>query len=163
VEDGEADDEFNNDSRTVIDGTRKKKIDKPKWIMAYIFLCLMNLPDVISKYGPLRMYWEGGGLGEKVLQQLKLLWIGFRKNWQENTLKDIYQHGELIRIQNELKKETKYAGPKMFHIYSDYITARNTFIQNKPMSVFGMVGGMLGICFSTDPNESFSVLPLSFE
>jgi hypothetical protein len=47
VEDGEADDEFNNDSRTVIDGTRKKKIDKPKWLMSYSFLCLTNLPDVI--------------------------------------------------------------------------------------------------------------------
>jgi hypothetical protein len=94
------------------------------------------------------------------LQQLKLLWIGFRKKCQENTLKDIYQRGELITIQKEFKKETKSAGPKMFHIYSEYITARNTLIQNKPMSVVRMVGGMLGICFSTDPNESFSVLPL---
>jgi hypothetical protein len=55
VEDGEADDEFNNDSRTVIDGTRKKIIDKPKWLMPYIFLCLTSLPDIISKYGPLRL------------------------------------------------------------------------------------------------------------
>jgi hypothetical protein len=63
------------------------------------------------------------GLGEKVLQQFKLLWIGFRTSWQENTLEDIYQRGEIIIIKNELKKETNSAGPKMFHIYSDYITA----------------------------------------
>jgi hypothetical protein len=87
------------------------------------------------------------------MQQLKLIWIGFRKKWQEHTLKHIYQRGELIRIQNELKQETKSAGPKMFHIYSDYITAINTFIQNEQMSVLGMVGVMHGICFSTDPNE----------
>jgi hypothetical protein len=34
VEDGEADDEFNNDSRIVIDGTRNKKIDNPKWLIS---------------------------------------------------------------------------------------------------------------------------------
>jgi hypothetical protein len=34
VEDSETDDEFNNDSSTVIDGTRKKKIDKPKWLIS---------------------------------------------------------------------------------------------------------------------------------
>jgi chitinase len=103
--------------------------------MSYSLICITNLPDIISRYGPLRLYWEGCGLGEMVLQQLKLLWLGFRKNWQENTLKDIYQQGELTRITEELRNEEKQFGAKMFHIYSDYITAQKQLLQNKPMSM----------------------------
>jgi hypothetical protein len=142
---------------------KKKKKDKPKWLMSYSLICLTNLPDLIRRYGPLRLYWEGGGLGEKVLQKLKLLWLGFRKNWQEKTLKDIYQQGELTRITEEQRNEKKNSGAKMLHIYSDYITARNTLLQNKPMSVIQSNYGMLCIAFSLNNDGSFSVVPLVLE
>jgi hypothetical protein len=100
-------------------GVKKKKKDKPKWLMSYSHICLRNLPLVIEKFGPLHLYWEGGGLGEKLLQQLKVLNIGFRKNWQVNTLKDIYQRGELIRIRDEMNDDRKISERKMFHIYSE--------------------------------------------
>jgi chitinase len=93
------------------------------------------------------LYWEGGGLDEKVLQQLKLIWLGFRKNWQENTLKDIYQQGELTRITEELRNEKKNYVAEIFHIYSDYITAWNKLLQKKPMSVIQINDGMLCIAF----------------
>jgi hypothetical protein len=102
-------------------------------------------------------------LVEKVLQQLKLLWLGFRKNWQENNLKDIYQQGEITRITEELRNEKKNSGAKMFHIYSDYITARNTLIQNKPMSVIQINNGMLCIAFGLNNDGSFSVVPIALE
>jgi hypothetical protein len=109
------------------------------------------------------LYWEGYGSGEKVLQQLKLLWLGFRKNWQENTLKDIYQQGELTRITEELRNEKKKSVAKMFHIYSDYITARNTLLQKKPMSVIQINDGMLCIAFGLNNDVFFSVVPLALE
>ena len=34
---------------------------------------LLNLPEQIKKFGPLRMYWEGGYKGEGILRSLKPL------------------------------------------------------------------------------------------
>jgi hypothetical protein len=73
VEEGDIGDDYEEPDCVIQDGTKTKKKEKPKWLMSYSFICLTNLPDVISNYGPLRLYWEGGGLGEKVLQQLNIL------------------------------------------------------------------------------------------
>jgi hypothetical protein len=129
---GDIGDYYEEPDCVIQDGTKTKNTEKPKWLISYSFLCLTNLPDVISNYGPLRLYWEGGGLGEKLLQHLKILWIGFRKNWIDNTLKDVYQHVELIIIGVDLKAKWKTTEPKMFHIYSDCITVRNAFMQKNP-------------------------------
>jgi hypothetical protein len=131
--------------------------------MSYSFICLTNLPDLIRRYGQLRLYWEGGGLGEKVLHQLKLLWLGLRKNWQEKTLKDIYQQVELTRITEELRNENKNSVTKMFHIYSDYITAKNTLLEKKIMSVIQINYGMLCIAFGLNNAGSFSMVLLALE
>jgi hypothetical protein len=58
----------------------------PTWISSYNFLSLLNLPDVMRMYGPLRNLWEGGGQGEKVLTIVKPTWCGFRKSWRLNML-----------------------------------------------------------------------------
>jgi hypothetical protein len=79
-DDEEDDDDDRGKETTGVSGMKKKKKDKPKWLMSYSFICLTNLPDLIKGYWPLWLYWEGRGLGEKVLQKLKLLWIGFRNN-----------------------------------------------------------------------------------
>jgi hypothetical protein len=44
--------------------SKKKGTEKPKWIASYNFLCLLNLPMMISLYGPRCLYWEGSGMGE---------------------------------------------------------------------------------------------------
>jgi hypothetical protein len=49
----------------------------------------------------------------------------------------------------------------MFHIYSDYITARNTLLKNKPMSVNQMNDVVLCIVFSLNTDGLFSVVPLA--
>jgi hypothetical protein len=102
-------------------------------------------------------------LGEKVLQQLKFLFIGFRKNWQENTLKDIYLQCEQARIREELKKEKISSSAKMLHIYNDYITVSNSLLQKKPMSVIEMKDGMLGVAFGINNDGSFSVVPITLD
>jgi hypothetical protein len=49
---------------------------KPKWISSYNLFCLLNLPFVVALFGPiLRLYWEGAGIGEKLLQKCKALWM----------------------------------------------------------------------------------------
>jgi hypothetical protein len=162
-EDGDFGGDYDEEDEIDQVGVKKKKKDKPKWLMSYSHICLRNLPLVIEKIGPLHLYWEDGGLGEKVLKQLNLLWIGFRKNCQMNTLKDIYQRGELIRIRDEIHDDRKISKPKMFHIYSDYITVRNTFMKNTHMSVVALEDGPLGIAFGAATDGSFSIFPLTLE
>jgi hypothetical protein len=53
--------------------------NKPTWLTSYNFLCLLSLPKTIEEFGPIRNYWEGGAMGEKLIQVVKPLWNGFRK------------------------------------------------------------------------------------
>jgi hypothetical protein len=64
----------------------KKQKNVPTWLQSYNFVCLLNLPDVMSNYGPLPNLWEGGGQGEKVLSRLKPLHNGYRAGWQKHLL-----------------------------------------------------------------------------
>ena len=43
-------------------------VQKPRWLQKSNFLCLLNVPSIISRYGPIRNYWEGSIIGEKFLQ-----------------------------------------------------------------------------------------------
>jgi hypothetical protein len=55
----------------------------PSWISRYNYLSLFNLPDQMNNFGPLLNLWEGGLLGEKIVQTMKPeIKSGFRKNWQ---------------------------------------------------------------------------------
>ncbi len=57
---------------------------KPKWLTSYNFISLTTIPLILQQYGPVRNQWEGGGLGEKIIQQMKPTWLGSRKNWQHD-------------------------------------------------------------------------------
>ena len=61
---------------------------KASWLSKYNFLCLLNLVDVLRKFGSLRNLWEGGYQGEGFLHKTKpVLKQDLRKNWEANTLK----------------------------------------------------------------------------
>jgi uncharacterized membrane protein len=66
-------------------------------------------------------------------------------------------------IVEDLKAKRKTTKPKMFHIYSDNIAVRNTFMQNKPMYVVGTRDGKLGVAFGINKDGSFSLVPLLLE
>jgi len=75
---------------------------KPRWIQKSNFLSLLNIPEILSVYGPIRNYWEGSCLGEKILQLPKGIWHGFTLNWSLNMLTNITQTGALERIRHRL-------------------------------------------------------------
>jgi hypothetical protein len=153
----------------------KKGTERPKWIASYNFLCLLNLPVMISLYGPPCLYWEGSGMGEKVLQQLKALWIGFRRNWQVNTMTDVYKQALLTRMNArrlpnwfsqqeiglaEAKKEEQYEG-KLFHCYNNFIALFKKFRDNRPVSVVQLNSGTFGVVFGIDCGR-YTMVPISF-
>lgn len=66
------------------------KKQEPKVITSYNLICLMNLPDAMRKYGPLRDLWEGSFRGEGFLRQTKpQMMQGFKPNWHINLHRNI--------------------------------------------------------------------------
>ena len=65
---------------------------KPEWLSKSNFLSLLNLPEIMKRYGPLRLYWEGTMIGEKAIQEFKPYCKGLKQNWQEHTLNNFYLH-----------------------------------------------------------------------
>jgi len=60
------------------------------WLTSYNFICLLNLPTMMERYGPITNLWEGGMMGEKFSQELKpRLRGGLTCNWHVNRLKDV--------------------------------------------------------------------------
>ncbi|KAL7578583.1 hypothetical protein ACA910_011639 [Epithemia clementina (nom. ined.)] len=58
--------------------------EKPSWVTTYNFMSLLNLPDAVRRFGPLRNIWEGGTQGEGFLQYVKReMSMGLRNNWQK--------------------------------------------------------------------------------
>ena len=76
----------------------------PRWLTKYNFLCLLNIPDTLRKYGPIRNYWEGGVIGEKIIQQPKNKWRGFTKNWSQNMTKSVHRDSARKKINRRLQQ-----------------------------------------------------------
>jgi hypothetical protein len=97
----------------VFDRANRTSQGIPSWVSSYNFCCLLNYPNVIKEFGPLRNLWEGGGMGEKVLRLVKPNWYGFRKNWQINKLDQVLRKMAMIKMtgnkkttgEDELEKE----------------------------------------------------------
>jgi hypothetical protein len=86
------------DDNRVEEPAKKKRKSKYKWIDSYNFMCTINLFLVVQEYGPPRLYWEGSGMGEHILQFLKQLWNGFHNGWQQNTLTRVLRQMTLKRL-----------------------------------------------------------------
>jgi len=78
-------------------------VAKPRWLQKSNFLCLLNIPDILRCYGPIRNYWEGSCIGEKMLQQPKGMWYGFTLNWSYNMLRHITLNSALGKVRKCLK------------------------------------------------------------
>jgi hypothetical protein len=64
---------------------KKKGNEEPKWLSSYNFVCLLNLPDQMRRYGPLRNLWEGGWNGEGMIGIMKPeMKNGMQRNWPCN-------------------------------------------------------------------------------
>ena len=64
----------------------KSAIQNKIWFKKYNFLSLLNIPDIMHKYGPLINLWEGSNQGEVYLQYAKPRFTDIHSvNWQLNT------------------------------------------------------------------------------
>jgi hypothetical protein len=96
-------------------------------------LCLLNLPDIMRKYGSLRNIWEGGNDGESYIKNVKRqLSSGMVNEWQvwviSNLLKEEMYH-EWNNIENDINKIRNE-----IRVYSNYENAKKSFNSGKPFS-----------------------------
>ena len=68
------------------DAALRSEKDSHTWITSYIFVCILNIPQMIHDFGPLHNLWEGDGQGENITSHIKPSWVGYRKNWQANAM-----------------------------------------------------------------------------
>jgi len=79
--------------------------DEPVWLSRSNFLGLLNLPDMMRLYGPLRELWEGGSKGEGSIGAIKSHIFGVRGglNWLQNMLQKIVKERSLKLILQQLE------------------------------------------------------------
>ena len=133
------------------DKAMRRESDTPTWITSYNFICLLNVPNMLATFGPLRNFWEGGGMGEKFIQQIKPLWNGFRKNWQLNLLDNVLQKMAINRIEKHSQQNVNKG--KQFHKYKDKEDVTDNFNNRKPMSMIQLDNGKF--FFSVMKNNTF--------
>ena len=76
----------------------------------YNFACLINLPDMMEQFGPLRNIWEGATRGEGFLRFVKpFMTQGFKhSNWHYHLLEKLFQ---AKGFDNILPQEVKNISP----------------------------------------------------
>jgi hypothetical protein len=97
------------------------KDESPSWMTQYNFLCLLNIPDVMRKFGCLRNIWEGGVEGEGFLRHYKReLRHGLKPKWQLWTVRNLLQRGVYDQeiLGNEFK--WKVALAKECRVYTTF-------------------------------------------
>ena len=138
---------------------------KPTWVTSYNFTCLLNLPDLMREYGPLTNLWEGGGQGEKILQMVKPLWLGFRNNWQhsiltrmlnEKALKTMMSSEDIMEEDSsDTDTTTETSSDGMYHTYKDVSQVKHLMRNNKAMSVVFLRSGDSGFIIRTSTGVGF--------
>jgi hypothetical protein len=89
-----------------LDATIRKDSDSPSVVSQFNNLCLLNLPETMSLYGPLRNIWEGGFRGEGLLKMVKpLVRQGLKGNWHFNLLRNFLIHKSFDSLLTERPPE----------------------------------------------------------
>lgn len=72
----------------------------PFWISSYTYPCLLNIPELMKEYGPMKNLWEGGVRGEGALRDFKPLHasVGLRTGWAVQILNRVHQKKALRAI-----------------------------------------------------------------
>jgi hypothetical protein len=90
-------------------GSHAKKEKSWWWFGFTNYMCLLNIPKLMRLFGPLVLYWEGAGMGEKYLQEVKyLINDGSHPgdDWLVSTLNTVFQWKVLKQLLMILESQT---------------------------------------------------------
>ena len=115
---------------------------------------LLNLPDQIRSYGPLRIWWEGGYKGEGILRSIKpLISHGvYDKKFAENVLTNYYKQRFFSHaLSDDLMKDTQGDNNQAYQRFTEFKTY-NSILEVKleiqvggPVSLILFQDGDLGV------------------
>ena len=60
----------------------QKQKTNPTWLSHSNCMSLLNLPEMMEEFGPLRNFWEGGNFGEGFLRLTKPTLNKITQNWK---------------------------------------------------------------------------------
>lgn len=111
----------------------KKK--QPTWMTQYNFLCLLNIPNVMRRFGFIRNIWEGGMEGEGFLRRYKKeMRNGLQPKWQIWTIRNLMQRGVFKKESIETTPNWRDRLAKQCRIYQSIGLITNTFDDYNPLS-----------------------------
>jgi hypothetical protein len=126
--------------------TRESRTAPPRWLSSYNFMCLLNIPDTVAKFGPYKNFYEGKFCGEgynRILKPtanrsayrnrcLNLL----RNIGREKAMAAVQSHsdGELGNFEHE-NNNNKRLIYRMAHRYMNKRKVSDHYRKNYPLSV----------------------------
>jgi hypothetical protein len=132
----------------LLDQQVKTCMDKPKVITSFNFLCLLNLPKLTERFGPLRNFWEGGFKGEGFIQEVKpFLCRGLRQHFERHamakclktrSMKHLKETGLALESSSASKGEWAdflSLQRRGFHVYGGPKEIHNLLCQRRVLSV----------------------------
>jgi hypothetical protein len=120
------------------------------WLTSYNFICLLNLPTMMERYGPITNLWEGGMVGEKFSQELKpRLRGGLTRNWHVNVLKDVLKDDALSRMElptatPEVKQPVSYIRDGRYVKYKTTLDVITKYNERQPIAVVNFENNIWG-------------------
>ena len=124
------------------DSNIKDNESKPVWLSSYSLLNLLNLREMMLRFGPVRNLWEGGSRGEGILRMIKHHVSNVEKNWHICSTRKFYQHKSMERIMQQLspldstKTRTFADKANNIHFYDKKKNLNDAFLSGQPISVF---------------------------
>jgi hypothetical protein len=138
----------------IFDSKIQRERERATWITTYNFPSLLNIPDAMRLYGPLRNLWEGGYLGEGMLVYVKPEAIyGMRKNWNTRLLERIHDTKAIEQLESVLEGYGEDARAKDdsadYRRYGSVVDVVADFGNGKPLSVVVNQDGSMGCRIGT--------------
>lgn len=117
----------------------------PAVLSSYNFICLLNLPEAMERFGPLRKLWEGDYKGEGFAKFAKsFMTQGMRKDWHHMLLSRLHNAIAFKSVLLEDQRASTTVGLQHqntlrekkgeFHQYKSAFDVQQKFGENRPLS-----------------------------
>ena len=142
--------------------------NKARWISSYTFPCLLNIPDIMREFGPMRNYWEGGIKGEGFLRFLKPEHgtIGIRQSWEKMVMERVvrkkilaviaggttsadWEESQNVSYDEKEEQDHSYATREFFK-YPSVAAVYKSYFDSVPLSIVRTVCGRIGMVTRTN-------------
>ena len=137
-----------------IDSSLREVGDDPIWITSSNCINLLNLPDILEKFGPMRYLWEGSMQGEGIIKHLRPFVHGMKNNWHVNALTSFCRHRSLLMMKHDDTsigdRVLGYRNTDKCRKYKCSEACSEALLQHRPLSAVQFSNGMLGMLLTKD-------------